>query len=130
MESNEIAQALRRSHCGHSESGTPGHKCAGVCKITPAGVELDCPLCGEDKVASHPASLKAKKRAAAIINAAGVRWDSLSIDAQNDVLDELLTEYCPYCGAGVRAGIDYANCKCGAFYNSTSWRGPKWTEKP
>lgn len=48
---NEIEQAIRRSHCSRNNEE---HKCVGSCKITPKGIELSCPICGDDKQSNAP----------------------------------------------------------------------------
>lgn len=42
----ELHQAVRRSHCDHAKRCSAEHKCMGTTTITPRGVLLSCPLCG------------------------------------------------------------------------------------
>ena len=43
QEPNAVEQSMRRSHC--SNTGKE-HACVGTMKVTPAGIELSCELCG------------------------------------------------------------------------------------
>ena len=45
MDSDEMAEALRQSHCDRK---TQGHKCQGVVTISRGKLNLDCQLCGQD----------------------------------------------------------------------------------
>jgi len=45
MKTDRIADELRKSHCSHPYPDK--HTCIGTCKITPAGVILECPTCGD-----------------------------------------------------------------------------------
>ena len=40
---DSVAEAVRISHCASSGQ----HECVGTCKITPRGILLECPLCGD-----------------------------------------------------------------------------------
>lgn len=48
----EILQQIRKSHCARKDDSK--HNCAGTCKITPKGLELSCPICGDDKQSNMP----------------------------------------------------------------------------
>lgn len=124
---NELAQAVRRSHCAHDDQENPDHICVGSCKITPTGIELECPLCGPDQESQlHPASKKAWARVRALVKSAGIDWESLSMDAQNSALRVALEEYCPYCGIMAPLGAKFFNCPCGARLVAFHSRVPEW----
>ena len=92
----EVEQAIRESHCAKKLSGEAfDHKCAGICTITPDGIELKCPLCGDGSEYGHLQDLRcfdSKEYAIAarqILNTAGIDWDSLSTDTQLRVVREI-----------------------------------------
>ena len=74
----EMAQALRKTHCdrkGHE------HECVGELTVKRGEVCLNCQLCGEAEV-SPGWNAQSAIELAAIFRAAGVHWESLSLDAQ------------------------------------------------
>ena len=89
----EVEQSIRESHCAKKILGeTIDHKCAGTCTITPDGIELKCPLCGDGNEYGKLAELKCfdskqySNIAKSILNAAGLDWDVLSPDSQLRVI--------------------------------------------
>ena len=50
QEPNAVEQSIRRSHC--SNTGKE-HACVGTMKVSPAGIELSCELCGSTGMDPH-----------------------------------------------------------------------------
>jgi len=84
----QVAQALRMSHCAHRDAGRPDHACVGVCTIRRDGVVLDCAACGHGDEMIAPAEFEAAD-CRAVFEAAGIRWASLSPEAQAAAVAEL-----------------------------------------
>ena len=90
MTDDEIdkAQDLRRSHCARDDRD---HECVGEMTIARSEVRLDCRLCGiqcteNRRFAPDPATARAK----AVVEAAGLRWDSLSEEAKKNAAEEIV----------------------------------------
>lgn len=89
-----IEQALLESHC---ERKGEGHRCAGVITIRDGKIDLACVLCGSGDGA-QPLPFKGQKLARAVMEAAGVRWECLSIEAQRAAAETASAGDCPGCG--------------------------------
>lgn len=81
-----FAEQLRRAHCAHAASQDPGHVCIGRCTITREGVTLDCAACGQGGELLAPSDGEAAD-ARSVVEAAGVRWLSLSPEAQRAAVE-------------------------------------------
>lgn len=125
LEPNSIEQAVRKSHC--SNTGKE-HACIGVCTITASGITLDCQLCGKDKRPDLDANDWLVDRASAVMHAAGMRYASLSTEAQREVLKEMGKDACPNCKAihfHTKKYEDYRTCTCGwHWYSRSGWKKP------
>ena len=76
-----VEQALRRSHCAHTDRDDAQHQCVGTCLITPQGVTLTCRACGDDDRAIAPAEiLPETKLVRAVLEAIGIELDALAPD--------------------------------------------------
>lgn len=121
-----MAQAVRVSHCSRPDKE---HACVGVCTISAKGVELDCKLCGTDSqpLISEYVLRRDGKRAAAILESAGLDFERLSAETQLDVIKAIALDNCPGCEARHYLGDGYSSCPCGDFsYNGRGWiRTPK-----
>lgn len=74
-----VEQALRRSHCSHSDRDNPQHQCVGTCLITPQGVTLTCKACGDDDRTIAPSeTLPETRLVRAVLDALGISYDALS----------------------------------------------------
>lgn len=118
MEENSVEQALRKSHC--SRKGEE-HKCVGTCKITPKGIELSCPVCGDDKQDNQPrymADAKILNRAKAICRVIGLDFENMNERVQKEIVDEIFKDHCPGCLTRyMHTGGTYHNCSCGYTYS-------------
>lgn len=117
-----IEQQVRKMHC--SWRGAQPHNCAGTCTITPSGIKLDCPLCGEDAIPLvSPRRSHTTERAVRILSRAGLDFHVLTPEVQREVLDECERDSCPGCGALVSLGTRVnATCGCGNWHRtSTGW---------
>lgn len=125
LEGNEIEQALRKSHC--SRRGEE-HKCVGSCKITPKGIELSCPICGDDKQSNQPrymADPKILNRAKRICQVIGLDFDNMNEKVQQSIVDEVFKDHCPGClSLYMHTGGNYHQCSCG--YSHSEYKG--WTK--
>lgn len=74
----ELAQTLRRSHCDRAGED---HECVGAMTVRRGEVCLDCPLCGKGEHTPGWNTFTAD-RLDMIFDAAGIRWDSMTTDAQ------------------------------------------------
>lgn len=84
----EEAQELRRSHCSRQDRS---HECVGTVTISRDAVNLSCRLCGVDcKENQRLVPAAAVDRAKAVVEAAGLRWESLSEDAQRKASEEIV----------------------------------------
>lgn len=83
-----FAELLRRAHCAHARAADAGHVCIGRCTITRDGVELDCAACGSGGETLAPSEFEARE-ARAVVDAIGVRWESLTAEAQRAAVDAL-----------------------------------------
>lgn len=125
MMSTGIEEAVRTSHCSaRLASGELPHKCMGTCTITPDGMKLSCPLCGDDGVQNkvpHAASGYAQT-GAAVFKAAGFDWDALTADAQLSVIQTLSVRACPGCGRLEHFDrFGDHECACGEYRWSTNF---------
>ena len=116
-----VEQALRESHCARPEDAT--HGCVGVVTIDHRGLSLSCRLCG-DAGSGHglpPQGLAAAAEIArAVVEAAGVRWESLSPDAQLAAAERARDDRCPGCGhLRTWAARDTSTCSCRRYYWSS-----------
>lgn len=92
-ENNSVEQALRKSHC--SRKGEE-HKCVGTCKITPKGIELSCPVCGDDKQSNLPYYMMKPEilnRAKSICRVIGLEFENMNEQVQKEILDEILKDH-------------------------------------
>ncbi len=125
IEQNQVEQAIRRSHC--SNTGKE-HACVGTCKITQAGIELECVLCGKDDNQNLNANEWLEERAAAVLHAAGMRYASLSDAARVAVLKEMGRDACPNCKQFLfhtKKYDDYRTCACGWLWTAHGgWKRP------
>lgn len=118
---NPVEQAIRISHC--SNRGKE-HACIGQCTITPAGIQLECKLCGTDKKERVNETSHAYRRACAILETAGVDFNRLNIQTQERVIREVQKDSCPNCNAlHFREPYrDYFHCECGWICNGGKWK--------
>jgi hypothetical protein len=125
MQDNEVEQALRKSHC--SRKGEE-HKCVGSCKITPKGIELSCPICGDDKQSNSPRFMSDPKilnRAKQICRVIGLDFDNMNERVQQQITEEIFKDYCPGCFTMyMHVSGSYHNCSCG--YTYSDYKG--WTK--
>jgi hypothetical protein len=120
--SEEIEQAIRKSHC--SRKGEE-HRCAGSCKITPKGLELECHICGNDTNKSIYFDKDLLRRAQQICNAIGVELNEFKEEKQMKILREVLKDYCPGCDRTHILVKDHIGCECGYMYSYYSgWQRP------
>lgn len=127
----EVEQSLRRSHC--SRKGEE-HKCVGTCKITPKGVELSCPVCGDDNdtnlpmYMSNPIVLNRAKRICSVI---GIEFDNMTDTVQKSIVDEIYKDHCPGCyQLFMQHSSSYKQCSCGYTHSEYSgWEKPKENDK-
>ncbi len=126
MES-EVLQEIRKSHCSRKDDLR--HKCVGSCKITPKGIELSCPLCGDDKQSKLPmymANPKILNRAKQICRVIGLDFDNMNDDVQKSIVDEIFKDHCPNClTMHMHLYGSFYSCGCGWSYNE--YRG--WEKK-
>lgn len=123
LDGQSVEQAIRRSHCSHDNRDDPDHGCAGTCTITAKGVTLECSLCGDDFRDRYPYRVGAGERAKGIVEAAGVRWDSLSDRARQRAAEAVERTMCPACGQEKPPNHHESYpCGCGATRWS-SWSG-------
>ena len=124
-EDNSVEQALRKSHC--SRKGEE-HKCVGTCKITPKGIELSCPVCGDDKQSNLPHYMvdpKILNRAKAICRTIGLDFENMNEQVQKSIVDEIFKDHCPGClTMYMHTGGTYHTCNCG--YSYSDYKG--WTK--
>lgn len=74
-----VEQAIRRSHCSHSDRDDPDHQCVGSCLITPQGMTLTCKACGNDDRVIAPAdTLPETKLVREVLDALGIEYDALA----------------------------------------------------
>lgn len=116
-ESQDLMQAVRRSHCARDDRE---HECVGTVTITRDGYDLSCQLCGSDDVPVLPSHHLGVARARRIVERAGLRWESLSPETMKAVADEVLRDYCPFCGRAHFLHQSHARCGCGATYSDYS----------
>ena len=84
VETFDIAQALRRSHCDRREQA---HECVGEVTIKRGEICLNCPLCGKGE--EIPGwSFEAAEKLRPIFAAAGINWDSLDFEAKRRAVSE------------------------------------------
>lgn len=126
MEDN-VLQEIRKSHCSRKDDLK--HKCVGSCKITPKGIELSCPICGDDKQSRLPqymSNAKILNRAKQICRVIGLDFDNMNDDVQKSIVDEVFKDYCPNClTIFMHLSDSYHRCNCGWSY--TSYKG--WENK-
>jgi hypothetical protein len=122
---NEIEQALRRSHC--SNTGKE-HACVGVCTITKDQVALSCVLCGRDENKNLNVNEWLEDRASSILHAAGMRYASLSDETKLAILREVAKDVCPGCKSihyHTKRYEDYRRCNCGwEWHERSGWKPP------
>lgn len=117
---HEIEEAIRKSHC--SRKGEE-HRCAGSCKITAKGLELECTICGNDNRANIYFDKELTRRAIQICNAIGVEFFEFREEKQMHILREVLRDYCPGCDRTHILIKDHIICECGYRYSHfTGWR--------
>lgn len=74
-----VEQAIRRSHCSHTDRDSSRHQCVGSCLITAQGVTLACKACGGDDRPIAPADiLPETKLVRAVLDALGITYDALA----------------------------------------------------
>lgn len=122
-----ILQEIRKSHCARKDELK--HKCIGTCKITPQGVELSCPICGDDKISRLPQYMSNPKilnRAKQICRVIGLEFENMNDDIQKSIVDEIFKDYCPNClNVHMHLGGSYFNCACGWTYSEYhGWKKP------
>ena len=118
----KILQEIRKSHCARKDDMK--HSCAGSCKITPKGIELSCPICGDDKKESYFQE-KYIKRAVEICTAIGISFHDLTFSVQEKTLKQICKDYCPNCNTFHLMLNDYVKCSCGYTYSHYSgWSKP------
>lgn len=84
---SELAEKLRLAHCSRRNDRT--HACLGVCRIDRSGVLLDCQLCGADnQYRDEKPEASARRAAKAIVEAAGMKWKSLSVDSRREATEQ------------------------------------------
>ena len=124
---NEVEQAIRKSHC--SRKGEE-HKCVGSCRITPKGIELSCPLCGDDKQNNLPYYMSKSEilnRAKRICSAIGLEFDNMNDAVQKVIVDEIFKDHCPNClTMYMHSNNRYVSCNCGWTYTDyKGWKKPE-----
>jgi hypothetical protein len=82
MESDEMAEALRVSHCDRKRQN---HKCQGVVTIAPGQLRLDCKLCGEDRHTLDETMVLVRE-AREICDIVGVNYDALDAQKRRELL--------------------------------------------
>jgi hypothetical protein len=123
-----ILQEIRKSHCAKRDDPKL-HKCVGSCKITPKGIELSCPVCGDDKQNNAPSYMhnpKIVNRAKQICSVIGLEFDNMNDDVQAAIVKECFKDYCPNCfSMHMHLSGSYFNCSCGWHYSDYSgWKKP------
>lgn len=119
-----VLQEIRKSHCARKDDLK--HKCVGSCKITPKGIELSCPICGDDKQSKLPMYMSNPKilnRAKQICRVIGLEFDNMNDDVQKTIVDEIFKDYCPNClTVFMHISDSWHQCKCGWHYsNNRGW---------
>ena len=77
-----FAQALRVAHCARKGD----HPCAGTCTITPAGVDLQCKICGAGEEPIAPSEKLDEIRVAkAVLAGLGIDWDAIAPQTQRTI---------------------------------------------
>ena len=88
MSGQSIEQALRRSHCAHNDRDDPQHGCVGSCLITPAGLTLECKLCGnDDRLIAPSDTLPETRLVRTILDALGISYDVLAPEYKKRAAD-------------------------------------------
>ena len=123
-----ILQEIRKSHCAKKDDQK--HKCVGSCKITPKGIELSCPVCGDDKQSRQPTYMSNPKilnRAKQICRTIGLDFENMNDDVQRSIVDEVFKDYCPGClNVFMHLGGSYHTCGCGWSYSEyKGWSKPE-----
>lgn len=105
----DMMQALRRSHCDDNEREGP---CVGVLTVDGEGFRMGCKLCGgaTTRIAPEQES-HGVQLARPILRAAGLDWDSLSPAAQLGATKEALRMRCYHCG------VDHPRNPLGSWLN-------------
>lgn len=117
-----VEEAVRRSHC--TRKGQE-HSCAGSCKITPKGIELECKICGNDSSSSIFFDADMRRRSNQICKAIGVDFESFNTEKQMEILNEVLKDYCPGCDRSHILLTTSRTCECGWTYsNYSGWQRP------
>lgn len=125
---HQIEEALRKSHCASGERDNPDHRCCGTMTVSPKGLSLECPKCGDDYSDRHPYDVRAEDRAKAILGAAGLDWDSLTDRVRQRVVREMRRAMCPGCGTEAppevvkRFGGGYYTCPCEEYSYYDGWK--------
>ncbi len=122
---SEIMQEIRKSHCSRKDDLK--HKCVGSCKITPKGIELSCPVCGDDKQSRLPMYMSRPEilnRAKQICRVIGLEFENMTDDVQKAIVDEVFKDHCPNClMMHMHLHGSYFSCGCGWTY--TDYKGWK-----
>ena len=80
LDLTRLAQDVRIAHCAR---GNADHPCVGACTITPAGVDLQCRVCGDEKEPLAPSQTLDEVRVAkAALAGLGVDWEALAPETQ------------------------------------------------
>lgn len=121
-----IEEAVRLSHCSRKGEN---HKCVGSCKITPKGIELSCPVCGDDKQSNLPHYMSKPEvlnRAKRICSVIGLDFDNMNDKVQKAIVDECFKDHCPNClQMFMHTGGTFHNCSCGYTYSDyKGWQKP------
>lgn len=117
MKDENVLQEIRKSHCARKDGEK--HRCAGSCKITPKGIELTCPICGDD-TDTLLFDLNVIKRAIRICDVIGLSFEKMDFDSQKRITEEIFKDYCPNCNSIHILTRDYKTCSCGFIYSSYS----------
>jgi hypothetical protein len=114
-----VLQEIRKSHCAKKDEVK--HNCAGSCKITPKGIELSCPICGDDKPNMLNYDKKVIARATRICQVIGITFENMDFMVQKRIVEEIFRDYCPNCNAVHILTKDYFSCSCG--FNYSEYKG-------
>lgn len=130
MESTSVEEAIRVSHCSADDRD---HKCLGTCTITPTGIKLSCPLCGDDDATGETklsgyTNLIRVGEIRSLCHAIGVDWEALSVERQLQVLEHVKNRECPGCGRprNLQFGRHYM-CDCRNYMWDDSWS--RWRKR-
>ena len=82
LDLERLAQDLRVAHCARSGE----HPCAGICTITPNGVDLQCKICGAGEEPIAPSETLDEVRVArAALSSIGILWRALTPEMQRSI---------------------------------------------